>query len=303
MMAQASLNLKKLAGLLKTGVTSENLRELGLERVPVAPDGALDQKLIERFIEAEQPADPFFDGHKVVTLAGWDDLRKRKLVELDPVSGEPLTLDDATAWRSGAPIRVRFGDPVPVADLYAYAAAKSLLPSGVNSHTVLDNLPLGTVPIEPSRSLRSAALEWPYDPDAPQIARERRQRRQSGGSVSLTRPAPAVVSVPVMAPAQQSGDLSPSRGMQMLATFLGEVYSTDELQRFVRWEVSSSIVDALPSGASRVATADHVAQAFVQNGYLGDNLRIKMVESRPRRRAEIDAIFEALQREGYWKRV
>ena len=86
---------------------------------------------------------------------------------------------------------------------------------------------------------------------------------------------------------------SPARRLTQL--FLG-MFSADELRRLLRYSFPDELVQSLPgANASPAALADAASEALLRRGDL-DVLWPRLVQERPRRQAEIEAVRDLVTR-------
>lgn len=97
-------------------------------------------------------------------------------------------------------------------------------------------------------------------------------------------------------PPRQVRDGSPRLNpWAMLSGLLGEVFSADELRRFIRETCGRQVADMLPGPMTSLASlAAETATLLQRQGLVTADLRAALYASRPRRADDIDRVFAAL---------
>lgn len=289
-------------------ITETTLREAGLTRVPVAPDGAVSEKVLLAFVEAGVPEDLFFlfEGkqYKVFALAGWTAYQgqgKRARWGYDPITGDALTEAKAAQWAGFAPV-CTFDGIVSMRDLIAYAAETGHMAgqevTGPFYTMLLSLLPKGSTPVEPPTFLAEAANEWPYDPNASAIA----ARRNRQGKGNATSPSPSFAPAPptVQKVVYHDGfpdDLQPTdsdrASLEVYGLFTSLFQGRSELSLFLSRAFKSDLTNALPDGGcSFTYYASQAAQAMGRRGMITPSLFYNLETEIPGRARDIrDALY------------
>lgn len=287
-----ALDPKKLAKKLNV-VTPEALREAGLDRLPVEPDGELDEALVTEFATEGKPEVDYYKGRKVMTPEQWDAYRRdTKVPEHDPISGRLLPDDDRKRWAALAPVRVLGGAVVSQADLAAYGSVKNLLHPELTSYFLLRHGEKGETPLDSCPDLEAAALAWPYDKRAQDIARTQRFTAPSGKSSA---PAPVyrepeprrMREVIPEAPARTPGVSRQTRETQLEDFILG-AFSADEAERKLFRAVERDV-----PGASSTSPRNYVSAAvgaMNRRGLINRDFFDAMILANPGRGNEITTL-------------
>lgn len=275
------MNKQDFLALAGDRLTAAVIREQGFALVPINPDGTLADEAFKQYIAAGAPDGRFFGAFLLVPPEEMERRRRMKpaAARFDPISGEPETTGSIAAWDALSPITVQGGASVSAADLSAYAASKGLLSSEITSTLARMLLPKGTAPIGPPEVLEQAALEWPYDPQAAQIAAERR--------AGLDRVAIQATPLPTSSVAPTLMRSAARTKWARLEDFLLSAFDTGELSRFL---YSRGLVDrfAMPSGPiSPAAFASAAVTQIRGRGAADGTFFDALLLERPRRGTEI----------------
>lgn len=293
-----ALDLKKLSKQINA-ITPEALHEAGLDRLPVEPNGDLDEALVTAFAREGVPDVEWYKNRKVMTPEAWVVYRRgAKRPEYDPISGRELGDDEKAAWAALAPVRVLGGVVVQQADLAAFAVVKNLIDPDITSHYMRRRGERGEEPLEHCADLAEAARLWPYVPEAADIARMRRMH--GGGSVAARQIAPqprvreviaeALRDVPEPKPAYDTTKYASreSRLEDLLKAFFGE---TESLGRFITTRISWALHADLPASVFPLTRYAHeVVQLLGRRGLINNALFDALVLERPNRGGEVTAI-------------
>lgn len=87
----------------------------------------------------------------------------------------------------------------------------------------------------------------------------------------------------------------PGRSLvENLASFFMSAFSADELRRFITFTIGRDFADSLPAPPTSLATlASEAADKLIRQRYVDRDLRDALYRERPRKSAEIDAVFSA----------
>lgn len=257
------INVQELKAAVAAQITPSVLADLGLQRVPIRPDGSTTQELLLAYIQAGQPQGEFFQRHRLVSPDAWSEAQKQTAESYDPIALTPETATGRAEWSQLAPIQTLSG-PVSAADLCSYAKLRDMLPQDFGTYPARALLAKGAEPVEPHEALAQAALWWPYDPKGQVEARRRRAegapalgtrlppdpRMQSSNSARSSlepvQPPGFSRSPPVFDP-PVSPNL-PENPAALLPDLLLKLYGMDELSRVVHFRYSL-VEDRVPSPA------------------------------------------------------
>lgn len=266
------INIQELKAAVAAQITPSVLADLGLQRVPIRPDGSTTQELLLAYIQAGRPSGLFFQRHRLVSLDVWSEAKKQTAESYDPITLTPETPTGRAEWNKLAPIQTLSG-PVSAADLCSYAKLRDMLPQDFGTYPARALLAKGAEPVEPHEALAQAALWWPYDPKGQVEARRRRTegplalgallppdpRMQSSNSArSSLEPVqlPGFSHSPPGFTPPVSPDL-PENPAALLPGLLLKLYGVDELSRVVHFRYSS-VESQIPAPA-KVAPASYVS--------------------------------------------
>jgi hypothetical protein len=87
----------------------------------------------------------------------------------------------------------------------------------------------------------------------------------------------------------------PGRSLvENLSSFFMSAFSADELRRFIAFTIGRDFADSLPAPPTSLATlASEAADKLIRQRYVDRDLRDALYRERPRKSAEIDAVFSA----------
>ena len=293
-----ALDLKKLSKQINA-ITPEALHEAGLDRLPVEPNGDLDEALVTAFAREGVPDVEWYQNRKVMTPEAWVVYRRgAKRPEYDPISGRELGDDEKAAWGALAPVRVLGGAVVQQADLAAFAVVKNLIDPDITSHYMRRRGERGAEPLEHCADLAEAARLWPYVREAADIARMRRMN--GGGNVAARQLAPqarvrevigeAPRYVPDSTPAHGKAKYVSREAMleDLLKAFFGE---TEPLGRFITTRISPHLHADLPASVVSLNCYVHEVVAVLGGrGFIDKAFFDALVLERPARGGEVTAI-------------
>lgn len=267
------INIQELKAAVAAQITPSVLADLGLQRVPIRPDGSTTQELLLAYIQAGQPQGEFFQRHRLVSPDAWSEAQKQTAESYDPIALTPETATGRAEWNQLAPIQTLSG-PVSAADLCSYAKLRDMLPQDFGTYPARGLLAKGTEPVEPHEALTRAALWWPYDPKGQVEARRRRAEGAPALGTRLPpdprmqtadpmRSVPAPVQLPqfshlppFISPVPAGPSESPSGSLPDL---LLRLYTPSELSRIIRFRYPR--VETLIPDSGKISPASYVSDA------------------------------------------